>query len=64
MATATTEEGKELTEESTSGLAADSPGETIIRCPLPFGPDEPVNTGHEAEGLSATTATNVPVTLD
>ena len=64
MATATTEESNELKEGTNSGSAVESPGETVRACPLPFGPDEPVNAGHESEGLSAATATNVPVTLD
>ena len=65
MTTATTEDSKELTRGNQKldwrliPLAKD-----VIASPLPFGPDEPVNAGHESEGLSATTATNVSVTLD
>ena len=45
------EEGKELREGTTGGLVVESPGETRMACPLPFGPDEPVIAVHEPEGL-------------
>ena len=64
MATATNGKSKELSEGTTSGLVVESPGEPAIVCPLPFGPDEPVIAGHESEGLSAATATNVSVTSE
>ena len=61
MATAT--KSKELREGTTSGLVVESPGEAAMACSLPFGPDEPVNAGHEPEGVSAAMATDVSVTL-
>jgi len=64
MATAIVEKNKELREGTTGGLVVESSGETVIACPLPFGPDEPVNVGPEPKGLSAATAANASVTSD
>ena len=63
MATATNQKSKELREGTTSRLAVEPPGETVMACPRPFGPDEPVNAGNGPEGLSAATGTNVSVPL-
>ncbi len=48
---------------TTSRLVFESIGETNMAGPLPFGPDEPVNAGHEAKDFSAATETNVSVPL-
>ena len=63
MANATVGKSKESREGTTSRLVFESIGETGMSCPLPFGPDEPVNAGHEPEGLSAATKTNLSVPL-
>ena len=62
MANAPIQTGQNSRRGTPSRLAVQSPDETAIADSLPFGPDEPVNTGHESEVLSAATATNVSVT--
>ncbi len=63
MATATVGKSKESRVGPTRRLVFESIGKTGMSCPLPFGPDEPVNAGHEPEGLSAATETNLSVPL-
>ena len=65
MATATIEDIQKLLREgTTSGLFVVSLGEPVVACPLSVDPDEPVDAGHDPEGLSAATATKVSVTSD
>ena len=64
MATGTVQKSQELREGTKSGLVVESSDETVIACPLPFGPDEPVHVRPEPEGLSAATAANASVTSD
>ena len=45
------DKSKALSEGTTGGFVVESPGETAVVCPLPFGPDELVNVGHEPGGL-------------
>ena len=59
MTTATIEKAKELREGTTIGLAVEYPGETIVAYPPPFGVDESVYAGHEAESLSVSTPADV-----
>ena len=63
MATATVGKNKESRVATTSRLLVESPVKTVMACPLPFGPDEPVNTGHQPEGPFPMTETNVSVPL-
>ncbi len=68
MATPTIEKSQELREGTTSRLAVESPGETVIACPLPFGPDEPLpdeplNEEYAKGSLAEATATNVSMPI-
>ena len=63
MATATIEKSQELREGTTSRLAVESPGETVIACPLPFGPDEPLNEEYAKGSLAEATPTNVSMPI-
>ena len=61
MATATIQKSNNSRRAATRGSVFESNGETVIACSLPFGPDEPVITGHEPEDRSAVAASDVSV---